>query len=137
LRRVRGMVADAYSIDDAMADRLANDPFRLALANTPDIDAGEALLLSLLAFIDDPSVLVTGDKRCIAAFRNGFPDRFALLKNRILSFEQCLLMVCEARGTDYVIDRVRWASSCDGTLRLALSDTKDFEAALQSSDPLR
>ena len=136
LLRISEMAAEADIVEAAMAERLANDAFRIAMANTPDLDSGEALLLALLSATDDPSVFVTGDKRCIGALRSNFPDQFARLKDRILSFERCLLMICEFRGAAYTIDRVRMGSNCDKTLHLALSDPNEFEAVLRSYDPL-
>ncbi len=134
------IIARVPPIDDDLADQVfAADSF-IAMANTPGIDDGEAILVGMLQISQDPNVLVTGDKRFVAALRVHFPDVFCMIRGRLLTFEKCLRMICDARGTAYVVDHVAKAATCDGTLRAALGtnhpcDEVSFLKALKSFDP--
>ena len=109
----------------------------VALTKAPGIDIGEALLTTVAQHVSDPNLLITGDKKFIEALRRHFPAIYAELRDRIWSFEQCLLAICDARGASYVIARVRPAAGCDKMFRSALGsgDTVDetsFTDAIRS-----
>ena len=140
--RLAATIMAVPAIDEGLARSCRDTQVFLDLANTDDIDAGEAQLVAMLETSADPAVLLTGDKRFIAALRRVHPARFAALSGRILSFESCVTLVCQARGVAHVVDRVRSVAACDGTLRLALggsggADHGAFLEALASMDPCR
>ncbi|MCO6418352.1 hypothetical protein JYK14_19595 [Siccirubricoccus sp. KC 17139] len=136
------MVATVPILDESVEATARAAPGFMDLANTEDIDVGEAILVVALEALTEPDLLLTGDKRFVASLRHHFPERFALLARRIFSFETCLSLVCRDRGVAYVIERVRPVAACDGTLRLALgsgggTDHTSFLEALGSCDPCR
>lgn len=140
--RLAAMVAAVPVVDDGLAAAARAAPSFAELANTDDIDAGEAVLVAVLEASEDPAVLLTGDKRFVGALRTHHPARFAALARRILSFERCLALVCQAHGTTLVVERAIPAAACDGSLRLALgvppgTDHASFLEALASFDPCR
>ncbi len=140
--RLQAMVASVPVLDESVEATAKAAPGFTDLANTDDIDVGEAVLVVALEALADPDLVLTGDKRFVASLRRNFPQRFALLARRILSFEACLTMVCRTHGVAHVVDRVRPVAGCDGTLRLALGpsagqDHRYFLEALASCDPCR
>ena len=111
-----------------------------ALADIEGIDTGEQILGAALMSTQEPTVLITGDKRFVQAFRGRFPDEWQQHGNAIISFERCLLAIEAAYGFDVLANRLVAASSCDQSLRLALGKTPNREAlveALRSFDPCR
>jgi hypothetical protein len=142
LIRLSAVVQAVPQIDDALAQEIKASSGYAVLANTEDIDAGEALLFRMLEMRSPQDLLLTGDKRFVSALRSEFPDRFAVVERRILSFERCLRIICGVHGEAYVMERCRSAIACDGVLRLALgsgrtADAADFLAALVAYDPCR
>ena len=122
-------------------DAITNDLFNLMIFNlmieTDGIDAGEAELA--IAALRSPfdRRLITGDKRVIRALSENFPSEFGDLLPVIVSFEACLLAICEMRTFEAIHDRLIAARDRDGTPRLALghdcaADFKTFHAALPS-----
>ena len=123
--RLNTMVAAVPVIDDALAVRaMTTATYRQITDPVMDgIDGGEALLIGMSQLMSDPYVLISGDKRFIAALRKQFPAIYADLHGRILSFERCLVAICDA------------------ALRLALGSGIDiddafFLHALRSFDPM-
>ena len=49
-----------------------------------------------------------------------FPEEFQRLKPLLVTFEGCLLAICELKGYDQVKNRLRVAKGCDGSLSIAL-----------------
>lgn len=140
--RLAAIVAAVPVVDDKLALAARAEPSFAELANTDDIDAGEALYAAMLEAADNHAILLTGDKRFVAALRTFHSARFAALSGRILSFERCLALVCEAHGAAFVIDRAVPVAACDNSLRLALglppgADHASFIEALKSFDPCR
>jgi hypothetical protein len=78
------------------------------LTNVPDVDPGEAQLLSVAA--ETGAWLLTGDKRALRTVAQvpGFPEA---LTGRIITFEAVLLVLCRALG--------------DGSVRRALSPLEE------------
>lgn len=140
--RLHSMVSDVPVVEEAWAAAAECSVGFAELANTADIDAGEAQLFVILEALGDPGVLVTGDKRFLNALKANFSERHAAVAERLLSLEGCLCAVCETRGVDYVVARVLPVAVCDGSMRLALgchqgSDHTAFLQALRSCDPCR
>jgi hypothetical protein len=96
--RLTAMVEQVPILEDAWAEAARSSAHYADIANLPDIDAGEALLLGIVEALGDPNVLVTGDKRFIGALKTRAPGRHAAVAGRLLSLERCLIAVCEARG---------------------------------------
>ncbi|CAK0750832.1 hypothetical protein CCP2SC5_1710003 [Azospirillaceae bacterium] len=81
--------------------------------------------------------LISGDKRFFRALKADCPELFKQLRPSLISFERCLIAVCESKGFAAVHERLRVAKGCDTTLRSALgTDGKEFLQALKSYDPL-
>ena len=140
--RLAAIVTAVPVVDEGPATASRATPSFVDLANTEDIDAGEALLVAMLEAAADPAILLTGDKRFVAALRNHHPARYAALAGRVLSLERCLTLVCQAHGAAFVVERAIPVVTCDGSLRLALgmppgADHASFVEALASFDPCR
>ncbi|MDP2316299.1 MAG: hypothetical protein Q8P41_25600 [Pseudomonadota bacterium] len=77
----------------------ASDRWLTPLVSVPDVDAGEAQLLALVA--EHPDLLLTGDKRSLraAARVQGLP---AAIAGRIVTLEAILVEVCRRNGIDAV-----------------------------------
>ena len=63
------------------------------------------------------------------------------LEGRIITFEACLLKICEAIGFEAIQDRLIAARECDGTLKIATSSdnkasAEAFCAALRLYNPI-
>ncbi|WP_041795421.1 hypothetical protein [Pararhodospirillum photometricum] len=105
------------------------------------IDAGEAQIALVALYCECNKKLVTGDKRFVGAMARLFPGEFERLRPMILSFERCLLAVCEVKGYEAIKDRLSVAKGCDGALRLAIGEegqasASSFKNALSSFSPL-
>lgn len=140
--RLAAIVAAVPILDDRLAAVARATPAFAEVANTEGIDAGEALLVTMLEVAESHAILLTGDKRFVAALRTRHFARFAALAGRILSFERCLALVCQAHGPALVVGRALPVAACDGSLRLALglppgADHASFLEALMSFDPCR
>ncbi len=137
LPEVEGRLEAMVAQSQVLADDPGLRPTLVELQGEEGIDVGEALLFASLEAASDPTLLLTGDKRFVAALAKAFPGRFAAARTRILTFEACLLAVCQEYGVAHVVGRVTPARGCDGTLVLALGhgaevDHGSFSAALRS-----
>lgn len=102
-------------VNAAMTTDLYN---RLSFAD--NIDTGEAALALIALHCEHDTKLVTGDKRFITSMAANFPAEFERLKPLAVTFERCLLAVCEAKGYEHVRERLLAAKGCDVALRSAL-----------------
>ena len=142
MARIATLVNETEIFSDGMTDKAQRDAAFIEINDTPDIDAGEALLVVALQLQEDPSLLLTGDKRFIRALRKHHPVMFARIRSQLISFEGCVLKACEMDGTISVIERLKPAAACDSVIRLALGGNpvvseQSFREALASYDPLR
>jgi hypothetical protein len=140
--RLAAIAAAVPVVDEGLAAAARSAPSFTDLANTDDIDAGEALLVGMLEAATNPAVLLTGDKRFVGALRTRHPVRYAALAGRVLSLERCLALVCQAHGAALVVGKAIPVAACDGSLRIALgvppgADHASFLEALASFDPCR
>lgn len=108
---------------------------------TEDLDSGEAQIALVALDCEHPNRLITGDKRFLLALKKAFPGPFERLRPRIVTFEQCLLAVCEVYGYDLVRDRLIAAKGCDGSLANAVGSSGQasdaaFREAMLSFKPL-
>ncbi len=104
---------------------------------TENVDTGEAELAIVAMHCEYDNKLVSGDKRFMAAMSAVFPEEFKRLRPFLISFERCLLAVCERQGFESVRERLLAARGCDRTLKLALgsdglADFAAFSEALVS-----
>jgi len=89
----------------ALAGRLdAVEPLA-ELQDVPDIDPGEAVLLSA-AIVDRRAVIITGDKRAIRAVAQLAPRLREKLAGRIMCLEQILLKALAIYGLEWLRDHV-------------------------------
>lgn len=89
-----------------------------AVAGVLGIDAGEAILLSVVSRTPD-SLLVTGDKRCLVALAlaPSCMDICSRIQGRVLCLEQVLLSVITVLGVDRVRAGVVPAVTSDTAIR--------------------
>lgn len=142
MERVAVIVGAAEVFTDELNESAQRHPAFLEIMNTPDIDSGEALLIAAAQLLEDPSLMVTGDKRFISSLRANHPAMYAKVRHQLVSFEGCVLKACETEGTSFVVERLRGAASCDNVIRMALgsgpeTDEQSFLQAFASFDPLR
>lgn len=121
---------------DWVAGAVSN-PLYKRLSDTNGINIGEAELTLVALHCAFDNALITGDKRYIASLAVSFPDEFRRLKARMVTFERCLLAICDAYGYDSIKPRLWVARGCDGTLRIALgsqgqADYSSFKEGLLS-----
>jgi hypothetical protein len=138
----RARLERMVGVSEVVAGAEVLRPVLAELMRVADVDEGEALLFASLETLEDPSVFLTGDKRFLDALKVSFPERFAAARERILTFEGCLLRICQVNGVPYVVERLVPAAACDGVIPLALgghngADEQAFLGALRSFDPLR
>lgn len=104
---------------------------------TDGIDTGEAQIALVALHCEHDNKLVTGDKRFLAAMADTFPGEFERLKPVVVTFERCLLAICEAKGYEHVKERLIAAKGCDGSLRHAVgsdgqANDESFKKAMLS-----
>lgn len=108
---------------------------------TDGIDTGEAQIALVALHCEHDNKLVTGDKRFLKAMEGAFHDEFGRIKPLVVTFERCLLAVCEAKGYEHVRERLATARGCDGSLRNAIgsdgqANYESFKEAMESFSPL-
>jgi hypothetical protein len=140
--RIAPIVSASEIFSDELQDNARQHEAFVEILNTPDIDVGEALLVVAAQLLQDPSIVLTGDKRFIKSLKTHHPLMFAKVRHQLVSFEGCVLRACETDGTASVIERLRQAAPCDNVIRMALGggptvDEKSFMEAFTSFDPLR
>lgn len=140
LARIENMARSVPVVPDEWLKGAMVLPLYNRMTSTAGIDSGEAGLAVVVLGCDEGSRLVTGDKRFIKAISDHFPDEFAELQPRFVSFEHCLLAVCECEGLEKIRLRLHEARECDQTLRVALGVNGDvseesFMEALRSFMP--
>ena len=114
---------------DQMAPLPAVDPTRLAaFQDATDIDAGEAILFALLDGASDRCVL-TGDKRAVRALSRLPATRRALLEGRVLVLESVCLKALDARGIEWLRERVCPSRNLDKAIAIALGSRCDAPLA--------
>lgn len=104
---------------------------------TDGIDTGEVQIALVALHCEHDNKLVTGDKRFLAAMADTFPGEFERLKPVVVTFERCLLAICEAKGYEHVKERLIAAKGCDGSLRHAVgsdgqANDESFKKAMLS-----
>jgi len=128
--RLATMAAQAPVVPEHwVSAALTTDLYNTMIA-TDNIDGGEAELAIVAMHCEYRNKLVSGDKRFIAAMAVAFPKEFERLRPVLVSFERCLLAICELRGFEAIRDRLLTARGCDHTLKLALGT--DGRAAFES-----
>ncbi|BAE53236.1 hypothetical protein amb4432 [Paramagnetospirillum magneticum AMB-1] len=105
------------------------------------IDSGEAEIALVALHCEHDNKLVTGDKRFLAAMADAFPGEFGRLKPVVVTFEHCLLAICEAKGYEHVRERLVAAKGCDGSLKNAVGSDgqagyESFKEAMLSFTPV-
>jgi len=140
--RFERIISNVPVLPDEIQPSSQHLPLLVALKSTKDIDAGEAELVCILQELNDPAVMLSGDKRFLNSLKSSHPDVYASLESRLLSFEDCLIHICASKGVGLVIDRVRAGRACDGTLKHALgghdgADVDSFMAAINSFNPCK
>jgi hypothetical protein len=130
----RARLERMVGVSEVVAGAEVLRPVLAELMRVADVDEGEALLFASLETLED--------KRFLDALKVSFPERFAAARERILTFEGCLLRICQVNGVPYVVERLVPAAACDGVIPLALgghngADEQAFLGALRSFDPLR
>jgi hypothetical protein len=111
------------------------------MLKTPDIGSSDAPLALIALNCPVDNRLITGDKRFINALEREFPNEWAILSPRLITFEACLLKICATHGFDIVKDRIVAAKDCNRALKLALgannqANHETFCEALQSFSPI-
>lgn len=111
------------------------------MIGTAGIDGGEAILALGVLQHEAPSRLITGDKRFLNALAEHFPTEYRQLRPLTVTFERCLLAVCDIVGFEAIRERLIVARKCDGTLDLALKShggrsANSFKEYLRGFDPL-
>jgi hypothetical protein len=101
-----------------------------ALAGLLGVDAGEALLLAACSR-EPESLLITGDKRCLAAITAaascvGLSERLA---GRVVCLEQVIQAAIAAQGFEAVRARIVPAVSCDLAIRAVFGSGMQAEEA--------
>lgn len=137
--RVRSMSADVPVIPVNWIEPAVGHQLYQRMLETDGIDAGEAVLALVSLICEKENRLISGDKRFLQALSFAFPNEFSRLQPLILTFERCLLAVCELRGYEAVRDRLKAAKACDRALMIALGSQggasyDEFQAALRSFD---
>ena len=140
--RFEQIIPNVPVVPDDMQPSSQHFPLLASLKSTKDIDAGEAELVCILQELNDPSVMLSGDKKFLNSLRSSHSCLYASLKSRLLSFEDCLIHIYASKGMEFVIDRVRAGRACDGALKHALgghdgADAASFMAALNSFNPCK
>lgn len=128
--RLRRMADQVPVVPDAWVSKAVTTVLYNEMSFTDNIDAGEAQLALAALHCEHDSKLVTGDKRFMTAMAGSFPDEFKRLKPLVVTFESCLLAVCEAKKYETVRDRLMAARGCDGSLKHALGS--DGQATYES-----
>lgn len=111
------------------------------MAFTEGVDSGEAQIALVALHCEHDNKLVTGDKRFLKAMAVAFPDEFDKLQPLVVTFERCLLAVCEAKGYEHVRERLITAKGCDGSLKNAIGSDgqasyESFKEAMKNFSPL-
>jgi hypothetical protein len=111
------------------------------IKDVPDIGSDDALQVVTSMTCPFDNILITGDKRLINKLSSNFPEIMKPLEGRIITFEACLLKICEIIGFEAIRDSLIAARECDGTLKIALgsdnkADAETFCAALRSFNPI-
>lgn len=119
---------------------VGTDVYNSMLA-TSGIDAGEAELALVALSAPVENCLITGDKNFINAMKKKFPEKQDELRPRLITFDACLLKICEMIGFKAIRERLIAARECDGTLKIALgcdnkADAEAFYEALRSFNPI-
>lgn len=103
-----------------------------AFSDIPQIDAGEAVLFSLL--IQDPSArLLTGDKRAVKALaRHSLAQAF---EGRIICLEQVIAMAMKVKGHAWILENICPQREIDKAVAVVLGSRCDA-AEIQIVDGL-
>ena len=141
LQRIAQMAVNVPIVPAEWTEDAFKSPLFSDMSGIQDIDAGEAILSIVAINCPHQNKLVSGDKRFIVALRNSFPDQFSALGQSLISFERCLLAVCDAVGFETVKGRLLAARGCDHSLKLSLgsddnADEGSFREALISFSPV-
>lgn len=139
--RLKAMADQVPVVPEGWVAAAVTTPLYNRMSFTEGIDTGEAQIALVALHCEHDRKMVTGDKRFIAAMADAFPDEFNRLKPVVVTFERCLLAVCEAKGYEQVRDRLVAAKGCDGSLRNAvgadgLASYESFRKAMFSFSPL-
>ncbi|PSB01538.1 hypothetical protein [Merismopedia glauca] len=121
---VKYNLASALSIAESCSKISAdevNQNLWLELQNIEGIDAGEAILISYVSYLNqqgDPSYLLTGDKRCLRALANcGIAKIVEPLHHQIWCLEQLILKNIEVHSFDLVKQKIVPVKDCDTALK--------------------
>lgn len=139
--RLATMAAQVPVVPERWVSAASTTDLFNAMIATDNIDSGEAELAIVAMHCEYENRLVSGDKRFVVAMAQAFPKEFERLRPVLISFERCLLAVCELRGFDAVRDRLLAARGCDRTLKLAMGSDGQavapaFAEALVSYSPV-
>jgi hypothetical protein len=100
------------------------------MVSTEAVDSGEAQIALVALHCKHDNKLVTGDKRFLKAMAATFPGEFDRLQPLVVTFERCLLAVCQAKRYEDVRERLVAAKGCDGSLKNAVGS--DGQASYES-----
>ena len=101
------------------AIRSDNDSLLSQLVSLPDIDPGEAQLLSKVAETD--LHLITGDKRSLRALHN-LTELAGAFAGRIIVLESILFALCEQLGPEEVRRRVEQMRTLDNVIQICFKE---------------
>ncbi len=107
------------------------------LSQIPDIDPGEAELLTAFCVDGESLYLCTGDKRCIKALdenKDKINNLENTLKGRIVHFEQLLSAFCKVMDFPALLELMttRQAQDCDNVVKIAFHAGVDVSHSLES-----
>lgn len=141
IERLRRMAEQVPVVPEGWVAAAATTDLYNRMSFTDGIDTGEAQLALVALHCEHDNKLVTGDKRFVAAMEGAFPGEFDRLRPLIVTFERCLLAICEVKGYEDVRERLIAAKGCDRSLRNAVgadgaASYESFKEAMLSFSPL-
>lgn len=140
LARIEIHVANIPVLDEKFVDGLQSSEVFQRLYAVDGIDTGEQILASVILNSGNGEVLISGDKRFVAAMQKDCLDDWKQLAPSFISLEGCLRSIVDQYGFRYVVDKAYEFRSCDESLRLAFggqANERSFIEGLTSFDPCR
>ncbi len=132
-KRQRGKGSVNYNLESALAitgacskisDEKISQYIFTQLQSIEGIDVGESILISYVIHLnqqDNPSYLLTGDKRCLRALAlaNEIAEVKQCLDCKVWCLEQLVLKNIEVHGFDFVKQNIVPVRDCDQVLKVA------------------
>ncbi|HEY9876818.1 MAG TPA: hypothetical protein V6D29_00120 [Leptolyngbyaceae cyanobacterium] len=120
LEEVRLLAIEKLGQFQAVEADHGDETFKRLNSSRLDIDVGEAILISK-AVQTKESLLLTGDKRCLAALNTSpdLEDIHKALQGRVLCLEQLIQKLIQSRGFLWIQGSSKQLSIYDITLKIA------------------